>query len=245
MNSPPWIWDELLLACALVVRNDWRELRENDREVRELSDLLRSLPLHDATARNFEKFRSRGSVSRKTSDLASNHPTYQGKATRCSKLDTVVISAFTEHPAAMLEAADAIMAGVGSGELYRIPQQPDEAEEDGTTCREGRLLTRWTIARERSPRLRQRKIRQAERLGQPLLCEVCEFCFDFYGALGKGYIEVHHVTPLHVGGIRETQLDDLAFLCANCHRMCHRNRLGESWRTPAALRTEITNANRS
>ncbi|MGJ3559785.1 HNH endonuclease [Streptomyces sp. INA 01156] len=52
-------------------------------------------------------------------------------------------------------------------------------------------------------------------------------------------MEVHHVTPLYVSGVRKTTLDDLACLCANCHRMCHRSRPGESWRTPAALRELI------
>ncbi|MGW7519813.1 HNH endonuclease [Streptomyces sp. NPDC054796] len=243
MRSPAWSWDELMLACALVVKNGWRELRESDREVQELSDLLRSLPLHGDAARNLEKFRSIGSVSHKTTDLASNHPDYPKKPTRCGRLDKVVIAAFIDQPADMLRAAEAVEAGIGSGELYQVPEQPDEADEDGTTSREGRLLTRWTIARERDPKLRRRKIERAQRLGQPLQCEVCDFRFDLaYGPLGEGYIEVHHVLPLHISGLQETKLEDLALLCANCHRMCHRNRLGESWRTPAALREEIARA---
>ncbi|WP_234384821.1 HNH endonuclease [Streptomyces sp. MMG1121] len=75
---------------------------------------------------------------------------------------------------------------------------------------------------------------------------MCDFNFArAYGELGDGYIEVHHVTPLHASGARETKLDDLACLCANCHRMCHRSRPGESWRTPASLRAEMERTARS
>jgi 5-methylcytosine-specific restriction protein A len=240
MRSPAWLWDELLLACALVVKNGWRELREGDRRVDELSNLLRSLPLHGDAARSIPKFRSTGSVSRKTTDLATNHPAYRGKPTRCGQLDLAMIGRFTAQPDTMLKAATAIEAGIGSGQLTLIPEQPDEVAEDGTATLEGRLLARWTIARERDPRLRRRKIDSARRLGQPLQCEVCDFHFArYYGALGKDYIEVHHVLPLHVSGPRTTKLEDLALLCANCHRMCHRNQVGESWRTPSALRAAI------
>ncbi|MFE3887658.1 HNH endonuclease [Streptomyces lydicus] len=240
MRSPAWMWDELLLACALVVENDWRELREGDWRVDELSNLLRSLPLHDNAARNIPRFRSTGSVSRKTTDLATNHPAYPGKATRCGRLDHEMIARFTADPATMLKAAKAIESGIGSGELAQIPEQPDEVAENGATALEGRLLARWTLARERDPKLRRRKIDSARRTGQPLQCEVCDFHFGrFYGDLGKDYIEVHHVTPLHISGPRETKLEDLALLCSNCHRMCHRNHVGESWRTPGMLRSMI------
>lgn len=234
------MWDELLLACALVVENGWRELREGDRGVDELSNLLRSLPLHGDAARGIPKFRSTGSVSRKTTDLATNHPAYQGKATRCGRLDREMIARFTADPATMLKAAKAIEAGIGSGELIQIPEQPDEVAENGATALEGRLLARWTLARERDPKLRRRKIDRVRRIGQPLQCEVCDFHFGrFYGDLGEDYIEVHHVLPLHVSGPRETKLEDLALLCSNCHRMCHRNHVGESWRTPGMLRAKI------
>ncbi|MFF9522688.1 HNH endonuclease [Streptomyces achromogenes] len=151
-----------------------------------------------------------------------------------------MIDALINREAEMLQAAQAIEEGIASGELYLIPPQPDEVDESGTTAIEGRLLVRRALARERNPRLRQLKIEQMRRQGRPLHCEVCGFDFArTYGELGDGYIEVHHVTPLHISGTRETRLDDLACLCANCHRMCHRSRPGESWRTPSSLRAEM------
>ncbi|MCX5100943.1 HNH endonuclease [Streptomyces sp. NBC_00439] len=239
-RSPAWTHDELLLACALVVENDWNELREGDPRVLDLSELLRSLPIHEGAARTIPKFRSTGSVSRKTSDLASNHPAYAGTPTKGGRLDKEVIAAFATRPTEMLAAAAALRQGIGTGELHKIPEDPDELDDEGNSAIEGRLLARWALHRERDRSLRARKIARAEKLGMPLQCEVCAFDFcHFYGPLGKGYIEVHHRLPLHVSGPRETHLDDLAFLCANCHRMCHKSRSGKSWRTPSALRAEI------
>lgn len=58
-------------------------------------------------------------------------------------------------------------------------------------------------------------------------CQVCGFDFaQVYGDLGKNYIEVHHVNPLaeQDGAHVVNPHTDLVCLCANCHRMVHRNR---------------------
>ena len=58
-------------------------------------------------------------------------------------------------------------------------------------------------------------------------CEVCELDFsEKYGEIGKGYIEAHHLTPLHTLKGKKVSLNpetDFAVLCANCHRMIHRS----------------------
>jgi len=58
-------------------------------------------------------------------------------------------------------------------------------------------------------------------------CKVCSFDFAaVYGAIGEGFIEVHHIEP--VSGIAPgTIIDpakDLAPVCANCHAMLHRRK---------------------
>ena len=52
-------------------------------------------------------------------------------------------------------------------------------------------------------------------------CAVCGFDF---GDVGKGFIEVHHVIPVHErGGEYEVNpIKDLRPLCSNCHSMIHR-----------------------
>lgn len=58
-------------------------------------------------------------------------------------------------------------------------------------------------------------------------CRVCSMDFKrTYGAIGEGYIQVHHVPP--EGGATDAYvLDpvmDLVPVCANCHAMLHRGR---------------------
>lgn len=57
------------------------------------------------------------------------------------------------------------------------------------------------------------------------VCQVCSFDFGkVYGAIGEGFIEAHHIDPLHLreGKNRPTSVNDFAMLCSNCHRMIHR-----------------------
>ena len=57
-------------------------------------------------------------------------------------------------------------------------------------------------------------------------CMACGFNFEeFYGEIGKGFIEVHHIVPLANAGETETNPEtDLVVLCANCHSMVHRRK---------------------
>ncbi|MEU9435736.1 HNH endonuclease [Streptomyces sp. NPDC048252] len=230
-----WTRDELLLACALVVENGWRELRPADKRVQNLSKTLRSLPLHDGAAAD-PKFRSPGSVSRKTGNIVTARAGYHGATTKGGQLTREVVADFTERTAEMLSASQALHAGLTSAEIVRIPAQEGETN----LAHEGQLLRRWALYRERNKPLRDQKIRAALEEGVSLRCEVCSFDFTAaYGDLGDGYIEVHHRLPLHISGVTETRMADLALLCANCHRMCHRSFRGESWRTPAALQGQM------
>ncbi|MDD1606329.1 MAG: HNH endonuclease, partial [Methylococcaceae bacterium] len=58
-------------------------------------------------------------------------------------------------------------------------------------------------------------------------CIVCGFNFAaIYGAFGANYIEVHHLKQL-ADISEEYQIDpikDLRPVCANCHRMLHKER---------------------
>jgi 5-methylcytosine-specific restriction protein A len=58
-------------------------------------------------------------------------------------------------------------------------------------------------------------------------CRVCAMDFKrTYGAIGEGYIQVHHVPP--EGGVTDAYVldpvKDLFPVCANCHAMLHRGR---------------------
>jgi len=59
-----------------------------------------------------------------------------------------------------------------------------------------------------------------------LHCEACGFSFkEFYGELGNGFIEAHHLFPIaELTNETETKKSDIALVCSNCHRMLHRRR---------------------
>jgi 5-methylcytosine-specific restriction protein A len=68
--------------------------------------------------------------------------------------------------------------------------------------------------------------RQAKRF-HGTACQACDLDFgEYYGNLGKGFIEAHHLRP--IGALEEgvpVRYDiasDFSVLCSNCHRMIHR-----------------------
>ena len=91
--------------------------------------------------------------------------------------------------------------------------------------REGRRVEVYSTKYERDPRVRRSFLATHPK---PYKCEACGMDFEsIYGPLGKDVIEVHHKRPLSVGGIEQEiqpTRDYLACLCANCHRIIHRQR---------------------
>ncbi len=96
---------------------------------------------------------------------------------------------------------------------------PDELEP-GQKYVEGARKQVRVNAYERDPRARQACLKK-----HGFNCAVCGLNFEArYGALGRGFIHVHHLKPLAlVDG--EYELDpvaDLRPVCPNCHAMLHR-----------------------
>jgi 5-methylcytosine-specific restriction protein A len=57
------------------------------------------------------------------------------------------------------------------------------------------------------------------------ICKICSFNFEEqYGDLGKEFIHVHHITPIHSVGksYKINYVNDLIPVCPNCHAMLHR-----------------------
>lgn len=227
-----WTRDEIILACDLVWANEWRALDAGRAEVVELSELLRQSPLHPREGRPLT-FRNPAGVGRKTSDIATRHPDYAGKPTRGNRIDQEVLQDFLERPEEMHRVAGGIRTIIqGGAVLHSELSLLEGLLGDELEAPEGRLLRSWQVKRERDPNLRMRKIQQVKQRGEPVACAVCSFDFFVtYGERGRDYIEVHHVTPLHVSGETKTRLGDLALLCSNCHRMIHRG----PWLNPQQL----------
>lgn len=100
---------------------------------------------------------------------------------------------------------------------------PDEVSE---TLEEGKRKSVMVNVYERNPIARKQCIAH-----YGVQCQVCDMDFQrSYGAVGKDFIHVHHIKPLH-----EIQHDyvvdpiqDLIPVCPNCHAMLHRKENGAS-----------------
>jgi 5-methylcytosine-specific restriction protein A len=235
-RSPKWTRDELILACDVVARNGWRGLSASDPRIAELSELLQLLGAYPPEERAAE-YRNRNGAALKTLNIASFHPDYQGTPTNGGRLDREVLQDFLERPAEMAQAAAVLREGLRSGTLQPVLPENDDADDDEVSAPEGRVLYRRHRTRERNKALRARKITSVLKKGGVLACEVCGFDFGaVYGERGQGYIECHHVVPLHEAGEGTTKLADLALICSNCHRMIHRS---APWPTLAELRAMV------
>ncbi len=232
-RNPDWEWDELVLACDIVMQNGGHWLPADNPEVIALSELLQRMTVHPVGVRKAD-FRNPNGVGRKTADIATALPGYAGRPTNGGRRDKEVIARFIAEPDVMHCLAESIRNSVAKGEPADFPRDVGYQNESEI---EGRYLLRWHAYRERNPKLRQRKIDSVRAQGRPLCCESCDFDFSqFYGERGHGYIECHHVEPLHVGGEGPRSIRDLALLCSNCHRMIHAR---PPWPSPAELRELI------
>jgi 5-methylcytosine-specific restriction enzyme A len=131
---------------------------------------------------------------------------------------------FGVDPHRCAEVAAAIVSSLDDPEVSGSSRDYDTEQLE--EAEEGRLLTRKHVTRERNRKLVKSKLKQVmKKLGR-LACEVCDFDFaDRYGKRGKGFVECHHTKPVAtLAAGHKTHIDDLVLVCANCHRMIHRNR---------------------
>lgn len=121
------------------------------------------------------------------------------------------------HPDAALALEGKWIEHVGAIRRARA-QLPEEVPSD-TTMLEGAKRRITVNAYERDPRARDACIKH-----YGLRCSVCAFDFaKRYGALGAGFIHVHHVVAIATIGKRYKvdPVRDLRPVCPNCHAMLH------------------------
>lgn len=114
-----WTRDEIVLACDLISRNNWKGLRANTQQVQALSKILQNADIHRYDDRPLG-FRSPSSVQRKTYDLATQHPDYTGVKTRGNQLDIIVLQEYLNNTAEMQRLAAGIRTRLG--QANRMPE---------------------------------------------------------------------------------------------------------------------------
>lgn len=116
-----------------------------------------------------------------------------------------------------------LLSSSTSEEKHSTIDAPELDREHGHIDEEQRLILHTFKERFAQTVAKKKELALAEH--GTLICEVCEFDFlGVYGQLGAGFSECHHLTPVaELEEDHSTQLDELAIVCANCHRMLHRS----------------------
>ncbi len=134
------------------------------------------------------------------------------------ELQCTFLSDRSDDHSVALEAASSCLALV----LALLPLESTEAAstEEPLAFSEGNQFYVEVTRYERNPSNRAAAITI-----HGTKCKVCGFDFEEkYGAIGSGFIEIHHKTPVSRMGenYMVNPAEDLVPLCANCHRMAHK-----------------------
>jgi predicted HNH restriction endonuclease len=118
-----------------------------------------------------------------------------------------------------------------------IAEDPDYFEDSAEAdieAEEGRRVLRRHLRRERSAAL----VAAFRQSLTSFACSVCNFDFEKrYGEIGRGFVECHHMRPIYeMRPGEKTKISDLVAVCANCHRMLHRQ---SKMLTPRALQSRL------
>lgn len=226
-RNPVWTRDEIILALDLYMTNPASPPRQNSLEVAQLSELLNKLHRLSGNSGFGDDLRNANGVYLKMMNLRALDSAFttQGKVGMQSggKLEKEIWAEYDGRLEALRSDAKLLRDAVANSDEFEVAELPPAEAYEGE---EGGVIVRLHKRYERDPKLIAKK-RQAALAAGTLSCEVCAFDFGVaYGALGLGYIEVHHLRPVHqLKPGSKTKLNDLALLCANCHRMAHRKRI--------------------
>ena len=237
-RNPVWTREELLLGLQLYLHHRASLLPKDSPEVIELSVFLGEIAKARGVAA-VATYRNATGVYMKMMNFRRFDPAYikGGKVglVRANKDEGAVWSKFADDLPRLDAVCSAIRAAVhlpGSNNFLG-----GDDETDIEDAEEGRVLTRLHRTRERSRKLVEAAKRAAMKKHGRLFCSACGFSFDKrYGSTYAGIIDVHHTKPVHtLPEGHKTKIEDLALLCANCHRVVHSSR---SWLTVAQV-TEL------
>ena len=238
MRNPNWTKDELILALELYFRDETAIGNKTHIEVIKLSRLLNSLPIFPNSSQELN-FRNPNGVAMKLVNFRRFDPKYKGKGLqRGNKIEKLLWDKYASNLDELIKIKNAII----NSSNFLKKNNSNEIGVYEYEAFEGRLLTRVHSIRERNQGIIEKKKQFVMREKGALKCEVCSFDFkETYGEYGLGFAECHHIIPVsQLTSNAKTRLDDLAILCANCHRMIHYKK---PWKTVGELKQMIEKNN--
>ena len=222
-RNPKWSRDELIVTLDFYFQHNPSIPDKRSSQINELSNFLNNLQMK-LGGETGDKFRNPNGVYMKLMNFKRFDPSYEGKGLeRGGKDEEVVWTLYSSNRKELRETTESIKSFILSGAPLPPAEILGNDEEEG---KEGQILTRTHRYKERDKKLVARKKHRVLQEAGRLSCEVCGFNFtDAYGDRGDGFIECHHTKP--VSELRDgekTNINDLALVCSNCHRMIHRRK---------------------
>ena len=216
-GNPDWSRDEVILALDLYLSCGGTVPGGSDPRVQALSEVLRGLAVHPPSSR-VGSFRNPDGVSFKLQNIRQ---VASGKGlANVSRVDREVWAEFGDKPAVVKQLAADILALAGPGAEGHVNGDIDSDDED--VFPEGAVLTAYHRRRERSKKLWMSLLADRAKKGA-LSCDGCGWtAAHMDGRLAHAAFEAHHLLPLSIAGKSTTKLQDMALLCATCHRLVHR-----------------------
>ena len=127
----------------------------------------------------------------------------------------------------MLKLQSTIFGMTNAGSAIKLEEaaaMPETELEADITGKEGRLLARihYYKERDRAFTVKAKKYHKSKNGGK-LTCEGCDMDpVAIYGSNGERCIEGHHKIPIEeLQPDSITRVDDIAMVCASCHRIIH------------------------
>lgn len=217
-GNPNWTRDEIILAFDLYRSLEGIIPPKSDPRIAEFSSLLQNLPYHASKPRN-QTFRNIDGVRFKLQNIR-NLVTGVG-LDHVSEGDRAVVREFMGDDERLKIAA--------GHSLEAAPQlaPSDFSDEDASeeyTFQEGATIFVLHKRRERQRSARTKLIKSRARANDGLSCEICGFSRPgLKMQMQEAFFEAHHIVPMsEATGQIQTQLKDLALLCACCHRAIHK-----------------------
>lgn len=236
-GNPNWTRDETILALNLLFQLGDTNPSPFDNRVIKLSETLNQLPIHPQELRK-EHFRNPAGVAFKIQNLKS---VATGKGlTNVSNMDKIIWEEFGNKPEEVQELAAEIITDCS---IFNETETLNETVPDDETFAEGKIITETHRRKERNKKLRESIITYRKKTNK-IFCDICGIKPYFNNSIDDCAIfECHHIIPLSQSGVLvETKKEDIAFLCANCHKAIHQRIAREKkWITPEKMKELLIN----
>jgi 5-methylcytosine-specific restriction enzyme A len=219
-RDKPWGFEETLLALDFYLKYEPSFPGKGSDEIRKLSDTLQKLPIIPSKMRS-SKFRNANGVYMKLMNLRAEDPRKKVKSGLgdTSAMDKKIWESYEEHLNQVHIDAQELLQNLNM--FQASPTEFDEtSESESVSAQEGGWKDKLHRVKERRSLREPRLSKMLETHGK-YFCECCSIQSPD-AKDPTSILEVHHIVPLaEIDFIQQTTLEDLAVLCANCHRLIH------------------------